>query len=118
MDLLPKTLNFLSFDFFNLYLKLLPWLKKKDLFKEAKEILLEKLLTTPNEQNEKIDYLRELLIREKSNNELIKKLKDEQSIALADKDKEVFLSIGYKIKRCCCLFYLIQFLFLKTLRIF
>ncbi len=65
---------------------------KIDLFKEAKEILLEKLLTTPNEQNEKIEYLKELLIREKSNSELIKKLKDEQSIALADKDKEVTLN--------------------------
>ena len=63
--------------------------KKLGLFKEAKDILLEKLLTTPTEQNEKIDYLKELLLREKSNNELIKKLKDEQNQALAEKDKEV-----------------------------
>ena len=61
--------------------------------------MLEKLLTTPNEQNEKIEYLRELLIREKSNSELIKKLKDEQSIALADKDKEVILNLK-KIGQC------------------
>ena len=63
--------------------------KKLGLFKEAKDILLEKLLTTPTEQNEKIEYLKELLLREKSNNELIKKLKDEQNQALAEKEKEV-----------------------------
>lgn len=61
-----------------------------DLLNELKEILNERLLTTPNEQKEKVEYLKELLLREKSNNELIKKLKDEQAVALADKEKEVF----------------------------
>ena len=31
----------------------------------------ERLLTTPNEQREKIEYMRELIAREKSNNEVI-----------------------------------------------
>ena len=59
------------------------------LFNEIKEITNEKLLITPTEQKEKFEYLKELLIREKANNELIKKLKEEQSQALADKEKEV-----------------------------
>ncbi len=33
--------------------------------------------------------MKELLIREKVNNDLIKKLKEEQANALADKDKDV-----------------------------
>lgn len=49
----------------------------------------EKLLTTPIEQKEKTEYLKELLIREKTNNELIKKLKDEQAQAQAEKEREV-----------------------------
>lgn len=49
----------------------------------------EKLLTTPIEQKEKTEYLKELLIREKTNNEMIKKLKDEQAQAQADKEREV-----------------------------
>lgn len=56
---------------------------------ELKELMHERLLTTPNEQREKMDYLRELIAREKSNNEMIKKLKDEQSQVLADKDKDI-----------------------------
>ncbi len=54
-----------------------------------KDITHEKLLITPNEQKEKLEYLKELLIREKANNDLIKKLKEEQALALADKDKDV-----------------------------
>lgn len=59
------------------------------LFAEIKEITIERLLITPNEQKEKHEYLKELLIREKANNELIKKLKVEQQLGLADKDKDV-----------------------------
>lgn len=59
------------------------------LFNELRDITMERLLITPNEQKEKIEYLKELLLRERVNNELIKKLKDEQSHALADKEKEV-----------------------------
>jgi hypothetical protein len=65
---------------------------------EAKDVLHERLLTTPTEQNEKLEYLKELLSREKANNELIKKLRDEQSVCLAEKDKEVILSLFKNIK--------------------
>lgn len=58
---------------------------------ELKEIIHERLLTTPNEQNEKIDYLKELLTREKSNNEIIKKLQVEQNTILKDKEKDIKL---------------------------
>ena len=57
-----------------------------------KDIILERLLTTPHEQREKIDYLKELLQREKINKELIKKLKEEQVQSIADKEKEVNLA--------------------------
>ena len=43
----------------------------------------------PVEHKEKIEYLKELVSREKANNDLIKKLKDEQAQALAEKEKEV-----------------------------
>jgi hypothetical protein len=56
---------------------------------ELKDLMNERLLTTPNEQREKIDYMRELIAREKSNKEIIKKLREEQSQVLADKDKDV-----------------------------
>ena len=59
------------------------------LFSELRDIIMERLLITPNEQKEKIEYLKELLLREKVNNDLIKKLREEQSHALADKDKDV-----------------------------
>jgi organic radical activating enzyme len=59
------------------------------LLHETKEIMLERLLISPNEQKEKIEYLNELLLREASNNEIIKKLKEEQKNALDDKDKEI-----------------------------
>lgn len=57
--------------------------------KELKELMNERLLTTPNEHKEKLDYLKELLLREKANNELINKLKNELGEAVADKDKEI-----------------------------
>ena len=59
------------------------------LLNEMREIMNERLLITPHEQKEKIDYLKELLQREKVNNEIIRKLKDEQVQALADKEAEV-----------------------------
>jgi hypothetical protein len=62
-----------------------------DLLNEVREIVHERLLTTPNEQKEKTEYLKELLLREKTNNELIRKLKDELAQAQAEKDKEVDL---------------------------
>lgn len=62
------------------------------MFNEIKSITNERLLITPHEEKEKYEYLKELLIREKTNNELIKKLKDEQDLALADKDKDVNLT--------------------------
>jgi len=61
----------------------------KAVFNEIKVITRERLLTTPNEEKEKLEYLKELLIRERANNEIIKKLKAEQALGLADKDKDV-----------------------------
>lgn len=61
----------------------------KLVFGEIKVITRERLLTTPNEEREKLEYLKELLAREKSNNEAIKKLKVEQGLGLADKDKDI-----------------------------
>lgn len=59
------------------------------LFVEVRDMMHERLLTTPTEQKEKIEYVKELLLREKANNELIKKLKDELAQATAVKEKEV-----------------------------
>ena len=58
-------------------------------FNEIRCITQERLLTTPNEEKEKLEYLKELLIRERANNETIKKLLIEQGFGLADKDKDV-----------------------------
>lgn len=57
--------------------------------REVRDLMHERLLTTPVEQREKIDYIKELLMREKTNNELIKKLKDELNQAITSKEKEV-----------------------------
>ncbi len=62
---------------------------------EVKDLMNDRLLTTPIEQKEKIEYLKELIQREKANNELIKKLKEEQAAAIADKEKEVRLDDPY-----------------------
>ena len=70
------------------------------LFTEVRDMMHERLLTTPAEQKEKIEYVKELLVREKTNNELIKRLKDELNQALSNKEKEVgfiLVSIGQKI---------------------
>jgi hypothetical protein len=65
------------------------------LLNEVKDLMNDRLLTTPIEQKEKIEYLKELIQREKANNELIKKLKEEQAAAIADKEKEVRLDDPY-----------------------
>ena len=62
------------------------------LFTEVRDMMHERLLTTPNEQKEKIEYVKELLVREKANNESIKKLKDELHQAVTNKEKEVKLT--------------------------
>jgi hypothetical protein len=61
------------------------------LLTEVKDMMNDRLLTTPIEQKEKIEYLKELIQREKANNELIKKLKEEQAVAFAEKEKDVSL---------------------------
>lgn len=59
-------------------------------------------MITPHEQSEKLEYLKELLVREKANNELIKKLKEEQNLALADKDQDVNThEIWLKLQSIC-----------------
>lgn len=58
-------------------------------------------MTTPHEQNEKLEYLKELLVREKANNELIKKLKEEQNLALDDKDQDVSSHDIFYIQSIC-----------------
>jgi hypothetical protein len=62
------------------------------LFTEVRDMMHERLLTTPSEQKEKIEYVKELLVREKTNNELIKRLKEELNQGLANKEKEVKLN--------------------------
>ncbi len=66
----------------------------KAVFNEIKLITQDRLLTTPNEEKEKMEYLKELLIREKANSEIIKKLKAEEALALADKDRDVRLALS------------------------
>ncbi len=56
---------------------------------ELKDLLYERLLTTPNEQKEKIEYLKELILRDKINSEMVKKLSDELAQNTNEKEKEV-----------------------------
>ena len=56
---------------------------------ELKEILLGKLLTTPEEENERMDYLKEISKRERNNAVIIDKLESELKAAIEDKDEEV-----------------------------
>ncbi len=65
------------------------WLKLKGLLAEIREIIYERLLVTPLEQKQKIEYIKELILKEKTNNELIKKLKEEVHLATMSKDKDV-----------------------------
>jgi hypothetical protein len=64
-------------------------LKLKGLLAEIREIIYERLLVTPLEQKQKIEYIKELILKEKTNNELIKKLKEEVHLATMSKDKDV-----------------------------
>jgi hypothetical protein len=59
------------------------------LLHELKDVLYERLLTTPNEQKEKIEYLKELILRDKINSEMVKKLSDELAQNRSEKEKEV-----------------------------
>ncbi|XP_041348856.1 dynein regulatory complex protein 10-like [Gigantopelta aegis] len=56
---------------------------------ELKEILLGKLLTTPEEENERMEYLKEISKRERNNAVIIEKLEGELKAAIEDKDEEI-----------------------------
>ena len=56
---------------------------------ELKEILLNKLLTTPEEEKERMEYLQEISKRERNNAAVIDKLEVELKAAQDDKDDEV-----------------------------
>ena len=65
---------------------------------ELKDILMGKLLTTPVEETERMEYLKEISERERYNAGIIYKLDQELSVAVDDKDQEVKLNNRYKIK--------------------
>ncbi|XP_033106931.1 dynein regulatory complex protein 10-like [Anneissia japonica] len=56
---------------------------------ELKEFILEKLLTTPLEEEEKKKYVTEITVRERKNAEVIKKLEAELQTAVDEKDEEI-----------------------------
>lgn len=56
---------------------------------ELKDILLNKLLTTPEEEKERMDYIQEISKRERNNASVIDKLEAELKAAQDDKDEEV-----------------------------
>ncbi|XP_052797931.1 dynein regulatory complex protein 10-like [Mya arenaria] len=56
---------------------------------ELKDILMNKLLTTPEEEKERMDYLQEISKRERNNASIIEKLEAELKIAQDDKDEEI-----------------------------
>lgn len=56
---------------------------------ELKDILLNKLLTTPEEEKERMEYLQEISKRERNNAAIIEKLETELKAAQDDKDEEV-----------------------------
>lgn len=58
---------------------------------ELKDILLNKLLTTPEEEKERMDYLQEISKRERNNAAVIEKLETELKAAQDDKDEEVHI---------------------------
>ena len=58
---------------------------------ELKDILMGKLLTTPVEETERMEYLKEISERERYNAGIIYKLDQELSVAVDDKDQEVKL---------------------------
>lgn len=59
---------------------------------ELKDILMNKLLTTPEEEKERMEYLQEISKRERNNAAIIDKLETELKAAQDDKDEDV--SIG------------------------
>lgn len=58
---------------------------------ELKDILMNKLLTTPEEEKERMEYIHEVSLRERNNAVVIEKLEVELKAALADKEEEVFI---------------------------
>lgn len=56
---------------------------------ELKDILMNKLLTTPEEEKERMDYLQEISKRERNNASVIDKLETELKAAQDDKDEEI-----------------------------
>lgn len=56
---------------------------------ELKDILLNKLLTTPEEERERMEYLQEISKRERNNAAIIEKLETELKAAQDDKDEEI-----------------------------
>ena len=61
---------------------------------ELKDILMHKLLTTPVEEGERNDFIREIMEREKHNRSVIAKLDVDLSSAIADKEAEVSILIS------------------------
>ena len=57
--------------------------------KDLKEILLNKLLTTPEEEKERMTYIQEVSQRERNNAAIIAKMEEELQAAVADKEEEV-----------------------------
>ncbi|KAL5016776.1 hypothetical protein ScPMuIL_006365 [Solemya velum] len=60
-----------------------------DYMNELKDILLNKLLTTPEEEKERMEYLHEISKRERSHAAIIEKLEHELQIAVADKEEDI-----------------------------
>ncbi|KAH3882895.1 dynein regulatory complex protein 10-like [Dreissena polymorpha] len=56
---------------------------------ELKDILMNKLLTTPEEEKERMNYLQEISTRERNNASIIEKLEAELKAAQDDKDEEI-----------------------------
>jgi len=60
---------------------------------DLKDILLCKLLTTPEEEKERMAYIQEVSKRERNNAAIIEKMEEELDAAVADKEEEVILSV-------------------------
>ncbi|XP_077995600.1 dynein regulatory complex protein 10-like [Glandiceps talaboti] len=56
---------------------------------ELKDVIFEKLLTTPLEEKQKRDYLQEITVREKKNSEIIKKMETELNGSMEEKEAEI-----------------------------
>ncbi|XP_045171945.2 dynein regulatory complex protein 10-like [Mercenaria mercenaria] len=56
---------------------------------ELKDVLLNKLLTTPEEEKERMEYLQEISKRERNNAAIIEKLETELKAAQDDKDEDI-----------------------------